>query len=87
MPATGKPRRPAQPATHVIVHRPTGCVVSRHPSLADARESWRRRAFPTEGLVKLDIGSWGHTHMILPAGAAETAARRRAAELAKRKPA
>lgn len=77
-------RRQPRPATHVIVHRPSGAVVSRHPSLADAWAAWRRRAFPTKGLVKLDIGSWGHTHMILPAGAAETAARRRAAEAAKR---
>lgn len=77
-------RRPPRPATHVIVHRPSGAVVSRHPSLADARAAWRRRAFPTKGLVKVEIGSWAHTHIILPAGAAETAARRRAAEAAKK---
>lgn len=58
--------------------------MSRHPSLADARAAWRRRAFPTKGLIKVELGSWAHTHMILPAAAAHTAIRRRAAEAAKR---
>lgn len=78
------PARLAETDAYVIVNRRTWRAVSHHPSLADARAAWRRRAFPTKGLVKLDIGSWGHTHMIMPAGAAETAARRRAAEAAKK---
>ncbi len=80
-------RRPRPPATHVIVHRMTGAVVSRHPSLADARTAWRRQAFPEPGLVKTTLGSWAAAHLILPVAAAKAAAQRRAAEAAKRNPA
>lgn len=73
---------PGRTDGYVIVHRTSGRVVSRR--LADARAAWRKRAFPTKGLIKVELGSWAHTHMILPAAAAQTAARRRVAESAKR---
>lgn len=75
---------PGRTDGYVIVHRTSGRVVSRHPGLADARAAWRKRAFPTKSLIKVELGSWAHTHMILPAAAAQTAARRRVAESAKR---
>lgn len=78
------PHRPRLPATHVIVHRQTGAVVSRHPSLADARHAWRRRAFPKPGLIKSKLGSWAATHLILTTAAAEAAANRRAIDAEKR---
>lgn len=77
-------RRPPRPATHVIVHRTSGAVVSRHPSLADARTAWRRQAFPEPGLIKATLGTWAAAHLILPVAAAKAAAQRRAAEAAKR---
>lgn len=76
------PRGPRPPATHVIVHRQTGTVVSRHPSLADARTAWRRQAFPEPGLITTTLGTWAAHHIVLPAAA--NAARRGAVEAAKR---
>lgn len=82
MPGT-RPRQPRPPATHVIVHRMTGAVVSRHPSLADARDAWRLRAFPKPGLIKSTLGTWAAAHLIQTVTAAENSARRRAVEEAK----
>lgn len=84
MPAPGKPRRPRPPATHVIVHRQTDAVVSRHSSLADARDAWRRRAFPKPGMIKSTLGTWAAAHLIQTVTAAANAAQRRAVEEAKR---
>lgn len=84
MPAVGKPRRQHLPATDVIVHRQTGVVVSRHPSLADARDAWRRRAFPKPGLIRSTLGTWAAAHLIQTVTAAANAASRRAIEEAKR---
>lgn len=84
MPAPGNPRRAKPPATHVIVHRHTGAVVSRHPSLAAARDAWRRRAFPKPGMIKSTLGTWAAIHPIQTVTAAETSARCRAVEEAKR---
>ncbi|MGU3656872.1 hypothetical protein [Methylobacterium fujisawaense] len=84
MPAPGKTRHAKPPATHVIVHRQTGNVVSRHPSLADARDAWRRRAFPKPGLIKSTLGTSAASHFIQTVTAAMNAAQRRAVEEAKR---
>ncbi|CAA2155411.1 hypothetical protein MBRA_01056 [Methylobacterium brachiatum] len=84
MPAVGKPRRQRPPATHVIVHRTTGAVVSRHPSLSDAREAWRKRAFSKAGLIKSTLGTWAAAHLIQTVTAAANAASRRAIEAEKR---
>lgn len=46
------------PVEHVIVHRPSGRTVSRHPSLEAARAAWRKRAFPTKALVKGALTPW-----------------------------
>jgi len=79
-----KPRPAAVPATHVIVDRRTWSVVSRHPSLAAARDAWRRHAFPTKGLVKGSLRAWASHHLIRTVAAAENAAQRSAIEAAKR---
>lgn len=78
MPVSGRPSR-----AYVIINRLTGSIVSRHASLTEARAAWRAEAFPTPGLITTTLGTWAAQHVILPAGAAETA-RRRAAESAKR---
>lgn len=73
------------PVEHVIVHRPSGRTVSRHPSLRAARAAWRKRAFPTKALVKGALTAWAHQHLIMTtAAAAAAAAHRRAIEEEKR---
>lgn len=78
------PARLAPTGAYVIVDRQSLRVVSRHPSLADARATWRRQAFPEPGLIKATLGTWAAHHLIMTPAAVETAARRRAAEAAKR---
>jgi len=76
------PTRP--PVEHVIVHRPSGRTVSRHPSLEAARAAWRSEAFPTKTLVKGALTAWAHAHLIMTTAAAAAAAHRRAIEAEKR---
>ncbi|SFI10938.1 hypothetical protein SAMN02799642_00835 [Methylobacterium brachiatum] len=80
MPGT-RPRQPRPPDTHVIVDRRTWSVVSHHPSLAAARDAWRRKAFPTKGMVKGTLRPWASHHLIRTVAAA---ANRSAIEAAKR---
>lgn len=84
MPTPGKARPAKPPATHVIVDRRTWQVVSRHPSLAAARDAWQRRAFPTKGMVKGSLRAWASHHLIRTVAAAENASHRSAIEAAKR---
>ena len=77
-------RLPRPPATHVIVDRRTWSVVSHHPSLAAARDAWRRKAFPTKGMVKGSLRAWASHHLIRTVAAAENASHRSAIEAAKR---
>ncbi len=84
MPGT-RPRRPRPPATHVIVDRRTWSVVSHHPSLAAARDAWRRKASLTKGMVKGSLRAWWASHhLIRTVAAAENAANRSAIEAAKK---
>lgn len=78
------PARLAATGAYVIVDRRSLRVVSRYPSLADARAAWRWKAFPEPGLIKNTLGTWAAHHLIMTPGAVETALRRRAAEAAKR---
>lgn len=52
-------------ATHAIVCRATGEIISRHASLDYARAAWRARAYPG-GNTARPLARWAHQHFISP---------------------